>query len=182
SGLMGDDQMMGLLAGLSELQPSDFLSAQRLADTAEGFAVIQLSISISDLLTSDAVAPLFAGLFIGSMGGSMSGTAAPTVDPAQAVMAAQMFGSLFEEAEFTITQTIDPASNLVQRTVIDFSLPLGQLMAMSGGQSGMANSIISLVFDIALSDYGAGTRTEAPASFEPLENLFESFNMMMSGM
>ncbi|MGQ9907956.1 MAG: hypothetical protein ACUVS2_03880 [Candidatus Flexifilum sp.] len=180
-GLVGDDQMMSLLSGLSELQPSDFLSAQRLPDTAEGFAVIQLSIGIADLLTSDAFAPVFGGLVMGSMGGSMSGMAAPTVDPAQAMMAAQMFGSLFENAQFTLTQTIDPATSLVQRTVINLNLPLGQLMAMSG-QSSAADGAISLVFDIALSDYGAGAGTEAPASFEPLENLFQSLNMLAGSM
>jgi hypothetical protein len=69
----------------------------------------------------------------------------------------------------------------VQRTVINLNLPLGQLMAMSG-QSSAANGAISLVFDIALSDYGAGAGTEAPASFEPLENLFQGLNMLAGSM
>lgn len=181
SGMMGDDQMMGLMSALSEMQASDFLSASRLADTAEGYAVIELSIGIADLMTSDAFAPLLGGAIMGSMGGAMSGAAVPTVDPAQAAMAAQMFGTLFEDAVFTITQAIDPATNLVQNTVINFSLPLGQLMAM-GGETGAADAVVNFVFDISLSDYGAGTVAAAPESFEPISGLFEGLAPMMGSM
>jgi len=183
SGLMSNDQVTDLMSALSDLQPGDFLSAARLADSAEGYAVIQLSISIADLMTSDALAPLLGGVIMGSMGsmGDMSGAAAPTADPAQAAMAAQMFGSLFQDAVFTITQTIDPATSLVQNTVINFSLPLGQLMAMGGQDSG-ADAVINAVFDITLSDYGAGASTEAPASFEPLSDLFQGLAPMLGSM
>lgn len=178
--LAGDPALMNAAAGLGSLQPGDFLSASRLADTADGFAVIELNIGIEDLLASDAIAPLLGTAVMGGMGGGM-GAASPTPDPAQAAMAAQMMGSLFADATFTLTQTIDPATSLVQNTVLAFSLPLSQLMMMAGQQA-PADAAITLDFDITLSSYGAADAVEAPAEFQPFSELMQGLGGMMGGM
>jgi len=178
--LGGDEATMQLMSGLAQLQPSDFVSGTRLADTADGFAVIEITVSIADLLVSDAFAPLLSDALMGGANISLDGAAVPTVDPVQAQMAAQMVGAMFADATFAITQTIDPVTGLVQNTVIDFNLPLGQLMAMGdAGAGAAADAALAFTFDISLSDYGAGDIVEAPAAFSPLSEMMQNMDGMM---
>ncbi|MBL8131309.1 MAG: hypothetical protein JNL42_05590 [Anaerolineae bacterium] len=149
SGLMGNEDVMGAMAGLASLDPSSFIAIAR--SDADGLAQFNINLSISDLLQQPAVG--------GLLGSQMSGGAEMTEAEMQQMGA--MLGMMFGEAVLSFDQYVDTSTNLVERGVFTINLPLSAL-GMGEGAG------VNLVFDIDLTSYNQPVTVEAPAEFTPL--------------
>jgi hypothetical protein len=151
SGLAGMEGMTEAMAALSSLDPNEFISMSR--TDADGLAQFTIDLSISDLLASPSLAPLF-GM---AMASGMEGV---ETDPAQSEQMVAMIAAMFSEATVTVDEYVDPAASLLQRLVLDVSLPLPD---MSG--SGSATTV-ALNFDLNLGGFDEPVSLEAPADAE----------------
>lgn len=159
-GQMGD--MSGMLTGLEGLDPASFISMSS-APAANGMTEFTINLDIATLLSTPEMAQLLGGAMSGTMG-SGTGAAAATPSPQELQMMGSMFSSIFATSTATLTQVVDPASEHVVQTTLNFSLPLDAM--------GEAGDGVTLVFDVNLSNYGGATAVEAPASFESLTSMF----------
>ena len=150
SDLAGMEGMSEAMAALSQLEPNEFISMSR--TDSDGLAQFTIELSISDLLSSPSLAPLF---MMGMTGGaSVEGM---EIDEEQMAAMAGMFAAMFSEATVTFEEYVDPATMLVHRAVLDINIPVPD---MSG--SGQATTI-ALGFDISLSGFDEPVTVEAPA-------------------
>jgi len=156
SGLTSSPAAMSALTALSQLNPADFLSLTRKDDA--GLADFTLALNIEKLLSSPALTPLIAsGMSAGSTSGT--GAAAPSqptdAELAQAKQTQTMLGAMFTTSKVTVDQYIDPATNMVQRTVLDINIPLDNIMG--------PGAVVKMNFDLNLSKYGEPVTVEVPA-------------------
>lgn len=163
-GQMGD--MTGMMAGMENLDPSQFFSITAAPDGDT--TVYTMTLDIGSLLGTPEMSTML-GMAMAGSSGSMTGM--PTPSPEEAAMMGQMIGGMFSTATATVTQTVDTAAELINSTVVAVSIPLDAM--------GTAGDGITLTFDLSLSNYGAGTPVVAPASSEPLSQLLGG---MMGGM
>ena len=147
SDLSGMEGMSDAMAALSALDPSEFISMSR-AD-ADGLAQFTIDLSISDLLSSPALAPLF-GM------GMASGMEGAEMDEEQMQAMVGMMAAMFAEATVTLDEYVDPATSQIQRIVLDVNVPIPD---MSGSGS---PTTISLNFDLGLSGFGEAVSVEVP--------------------
>lgn len=146
--------MEGMMA-LSELDINDYIAMERLPDVG-GQALFHTEILLVDLLTSDAFSRLIGGAVAGQMGGG-----AEMTDEQLQQMGA-MVGMMFADLSLTFDQYISTETNLVERGVLVFDLPL------SGAMMGGEDININLTFDISL-DYPESVSVVAPENFEVFE-------------
>lgn len=150
SGLSGMEGVSEAMTALSQLEPSEFISMSR--TDSEGLAQFTIDFSISDLLSSPSLAPLF---MMGISGGA--GVEGMEIDEEQMAAMASMFAAMFSEATVTFDEYVDPATSLVQRAVLDINLPLPDMTG--SGQT----TTIALNFDVNLSGFNEPVAVEAPA-------------------
>lgn len=158
SDLSGMEGMSEAMAALANLDPSEFISITRSDDA--GLALFTIDLSISDLLNSPSLAPLFTSAL--SMGGDVEG-----MEMSQEQMQAMtgMFAAMFAEATVTVEQWIDPATTQLQRVALDVSLPIPD---MSG--SGNGTVTVAFNFDLSLSGFGEPVTVEVPENVELVES------------
>lgn len=164
-GQMGD--MTDVISGLEDLDPSQFINITAAPDGAT--TVYTMTLDIGTLLSTPQMSTVL-GMAMASSSGT--GTdAAPTPSPEEAAMMGQMVSGMFATATATVTQTVDTAAQLVNRTVVSVSIPMDAM--------GSAGDTVNLTFDLTLSNYGAGAAVTAPASSQPLSQLLGG---LMGGM
>ncbi|MBK8023584.1 MAG: hypothetical protein IPK19_19655 [Chloroflexi bacterium] len=146
SGLMGNEDVMNAMMGLSAIDPSSFIAMTR--SDADSLAQFNINFSISDLLQDKAI--------LGMLGGQLGGGAEMTDEELQQTGA--MLGMMFGQAVLSFDQYVDTSSNLVERSVLTINLPLEML----GGGAGAG---VNVVFDIDLTSYNQPVTVEAPAEF-----------------
>ncbi len=129
------------MSGLSSLHPADFITVVR--TDADGEALFTLNVDFAKLLTSPEITSLMAG----QMGGTDSSDATPN----QMMSMVPMLTNLLAMANVNVDQYVDPSSEMLNRLVVDFSLPLGQDMG------------VSLNLDPTLSNVNQPVSVEAPA-------------------
>lgn len=149
--LMGMQGMGEAMTALEGLKPSDFLSLIRTDDG--GQAHFALNVDIAKLLTSPSLAPVFGSLM--TMGSASSGSDAPAMTDAQMQQMQAMIGGMFSTATISFDEYVDPSTKLVNRAVVDISIPLDAMVA--------PGAAIKLNFDLNLSNYDAPISVEAPA-------------------
>ncbi|MDZ4771486.1 MAG: hypothetical protein SGJ24_20360 [Chloroflexota bacterium] len=144
SGIMGAGgaDAMGAMAGLSSLNPSDFVAVTRDGST------FRTEVSISDLLQSPAI----AGILGGAMGGGAEMTEAETQQMGM------MMSMMFAEAALSYTQTIDSETNRVEGGLLEINLPLSALGMGEG-------AAVALTLDMNTLTYNEALSVEAPAEF-----------------
>lgn len=140
---MGD--LSGMMSGLEDMKASDFLSLTRDGDT------YTLSLDISALISSPAIAPLVAG--------SMGGSSDTEMTDAQVQQMAAMMGAMFSEATVDLTQKV--ADGMMTSTALDVSIPL-DIVAPGAG--------VTLNFALNLSGFGDSYSIEAPAGATPMSS------------
>ncbi|MCC6801478.1 MAG: hypothetical protein IT319_01240 [Anaerolineae bacterium] len=140
---MGD--LSGMMEGFEDMKASDFLSLTRAGDT------YTLSLDISALISSPAVAPLVAG----SMGGS-SGT---EMTDAQIQQMAAMMGAMFSEATVDLTQNVE--ADMMTSTALDVNIPL-DIVAPGAG--------VTLNFALNLGGFGDRYTIEVPEGATPMSS------------
>lgn len=158
--LSGMEGMSDAMADLATLDPSKYISITRL-DDADGLAHFSTSLDIGSLLSSEEFAGLIGGAMAMQMGADSGEMTEEEVKQA-GMMVAMMFGS----ASLTVDQYVNVETELVERTVLDIQLPLDQMLG--------EGALVSLTFDISLSDFGAPVTIEVPADVEMLEMESES--------
>jgi hypothetical protein len=157
SGLAGMEGMTDAMTALSSLDPSEFITMSR--TDADGAAQFTIDLSISDLLSSPAIAPLFG---MGMAAGA--GAEGAEMDEEQMQAMVGMMAAMFSEATVTLDQFVDPATSETQRIVLDVSVPIPD---MSGSGS---PTTIALNFDLNLSGYGEAVSVETPTDVTMLES------------
>ncbi len=169
--LSGLESQMGgmgdMMTGMEGIDPTSFMSMAS-APAADGNVEFTLTIDIATLLSTPEMSQLL-GMALMSSGEMGTGTEAPSAEEMQ--MMGAMIGGMFADANATLVQVIDPATELVQQTTISFGLPLDAM--------GSAGDGVNVVFDINLSNYDATAPVVAPASSQPLESMLSG---MMGGM
>lgn len=156
SDMMAMPGMMEGLSALSELDINDYITIDRL-DNADGQAHFSTEILLADLLSSDALSGLLGAAVAGQMGGSST-----EMTDQQIQQMGAMVGMMFADLSLTFDQYISTETNLVERGVLTFDLPLPGMM------TGGTNVNINLVFDIGL-EYPESVEVTAPESFEPFQ-------------
>ncbi|HVU14550.1 MAG TPA: hypothetical protein VHD90_24905 [Phototrophicaceae bacterium] len=147
SNLMSDPQAQQMMAALSQLKLSDFLTLTR--SDNNGKTHFNLNIDIAKLLSS----PSFQSM-MSTMASSASGEAATEAADAQQQLAmAQM---LFSTAKINLDQDVDPSTNMVTETVLDLNVPLDSIMGPGAG--------VTANFDISFSNYNQPVTVTAPAN------------------
>ena len=152
SGLTSSPEAMSAMSALSQLKPSDFLSLTR--TDASGQADFTLALDVEKLLSSPALTPLIASGMSASSGST--GAAQPPTDAQlqQAKQTQAMVGAMFSSSKLTFDEYVDPNAMMVQRAVLDISIPLD---VVSPG------AVIKLNFDLNMSKFGEPVSVEAPA-------------------
>ncbi len=152
-GGMMDDPMsalppeaMGALMGLSMLDTSEYVSISR-ADS-DGVAVFTTSLDVLGLLSAPELAPVLGMAMAQGMG---MGDAA--MSPEELEQMSMMIGMLFSVANIELAQSINPNTQLIERTVLTLNLAI----------EGMTPEPITIdvTFDVAL-DYNAAVDVVAP--------------------
>lgn len=146
SGLAGMEGFSEAMTALASLDPSEFVSMSR--DDADGLAHFTVDLSLSDLLSSPALAPLFAM----GMSGGATGT---EMTPEQIQQMTQGMAMMFSGATVTLEEYVDQETSLIQRAVLDINVPLSMM-------TGSADAAVLFNFDINLSGYGDPVSVEAP--------------------
>ncbi|MBL8147500.1 MAG: hypothetical protein JNL34_14055 [Anaerolineae bacterium] len=162
-GQMGD--MTGMMSGLENLDPSQFISITAAPDGDT--TVYTMTLDVGTLLST----PEMSSMLGMAMAGSSSAPGMPTPSPEEAAMMGQMIGGMFSTATATVTQTVDTAAEVVDSTVVTVSIPLDAM--------GTAGDGVTLTFDLSLSNYGAGAPVVAPENTLPLSQLLGG---LMGGM
>jgi len=162
---MGD--MTGMMSGLENLDPSQFISITAAADGDT--TVYTMTLDIGTLLSTPEMSTMLGMAMASSSGTTTPGV--PTPSPEEAAMMGQMIGGMFSTATATITQTVDTAAQLVNSTVVSVSIPMDAM--------GSAGDAINVTFDLSMSNYGAGAAVTAPENTQPLAQLLGG---MMGGM
>ena len=160
SGMEGMEGMSDAMADLASLDPSEYVSITRL-DDEDGQAHFSPSLDICSLLSSEEFAGLIGGAMAMEMGGDSGEMTEEEVKQA-GMMVAMMFGT----ATLTFDQYVNVETELVERAVLDIQLPLDQLLG--------EGALVSLTFDISLSNFGEPVTIEVPADVEMLEMEGES--------
>lgn len=145
SGLMGNEEMMSTMSALSSIDPESFIAITR--SDADGLAQYNIALSIADLLQDPAIGAL--------MGSQMGGGTEMTAEQQQQM--SMMMGMMFGEAVLSLDQYVDQSSNLVERAVVTFSLPLDMLVG--------PGAAVDFSFDLDITGYNQGVTVEAPAEF-----------------
>lgn len=140
--------MSDMMAGLEDMQPSDFLTLTRDGGT------YTLDLDISRLLASPALAPVLAG----AMGGGSSST---QMTEAQQKQMVQMVAAMFSTATFQLTQKVDSGSQMVTTTALDISIPLD--IFAPGAE-------IALNFTLNLNSFGEPVTIVAPEGATPMSS------------
>jgi hypothetical protein len=148
SGMMGNEDMMSAMSALSTLDPESFIAITR--SDADGLAQYNIALSIADLLQDPAIASL--------MGSQMGGGQEMTAEQQQQM--GMMMSMMFSNAVVSLDQYVDQGTNLVERAVLTFSLPLDMMVG--------PGAAIDLSFDIDITGYNQGVTVEAPAEFTEL--------------
>lgn len=148
SDVMGNEQMMTAMSALSAIDPESFIAITR--SDADGLAQYNIALSITDLMQDPAVSSL--------LGGTMGGGQEMTAEQQQQM--GMMMSMMFSNAVLSLDQYVDQSSNMVERAVLTFSLPLDMLVG--------PGAAIDLSFDIDITGYNQGVSVEAPAEFTEL--------------
>jgi hypothetical protein len=147
------------VAALSTLQASDFITISRRADMGDQ-AHFVIDISIADLLSSDAVAPLLAA----SLAQGMGEDASSMTEQEMRQMGA-LIGALFMGLELTYEQFINTSTNLVERGVLTLNFPISSML------TGGPEASISMEMTVNLSGYNQPISVEAPENFRPFSEM-----------
>lgn len=143
-------EAMGAMMGLATLDPSEFVSISRTDDG--GMAVFTASIDVQAFLSSEEIAPL---LGMGMAQGMGMGDTEMTEEEVQQM--AMMVSMLFSDATVEVVQTVNPETELIERTVLTVDLSLA-------GMSEQPVDIL-LTFDIELA-YDVPVEIIAPEGVE----------------
>jgi hypothetical protein len=150
---LGNNPMMSdVTSALAGLQPSDFLTLTS-ADEA-GLKNLTINVDVPKLLSSPAVAPLF-GTVMSMGGGSGSGAA---MSAAQLQQMQTMFAGAFSTATISLSELVDPATNMVNRVALNVNIPLD---AMIG-----PGALVSASFELNLSNFDQPVSVVAPEGAE----------------
>lgn len=160
SGMEGMEGMSDAMADLATLDPGEYVSITRL-DDADGLAHFSTSFDIGSLLSSEEFAGLIGGVIAMQMGADAGEMSEEEVKQA-GMMVAMMFGS----TSMTLDQYVNVETELIERMVLDVQLPLDQMLG--------EGALVSLTFDISLSNFGEPVTIEVPAGVEMLEMESES--------
>lgn len=153
---LGSNPVMGdITTALAGLQPSDFLTLSS-ADEG-GLKNLTITVDVPKLLSSPAVAPLFGAVM--SMGGGSS--SAPAMTDAQLQQMQAMFAGAFATSSITVSELVDPATNLVQRAALNLNIPMD---AMIG-----PGALVSASFEINLSNFDQPVTVVAPEGAEMMD-------------
>jgi len=147
------------VAALSTLQASDFITISRRADMGDQ-AHFVIDISIADLLSSDAVAPLLAA----SLAQGMGEDASSMTEQEMRQMGA-LIGALFMGLELTYEQFINTSTNLVERGVLTFNFPISSML------TGGPEASINMTMTVNLSGYNQPISVTAPETFQPFPSM-----------
>lgn len=150
SGLAGMEGVGEAMEALSSLEPSEFITMSR-TDSGD-VAQFTTSVSISDLLASPALAPM---LMMGLSGGASAEDMEMSAE--QMAQVSGMLTAMFAEATVTFDQYIHTTDSLLERVVLDISVPLPDMTG--SGQS----TTIALNFDASFGGFGEAVSVEAPA-------------------
>ncbi len=145
SGLLPEG-MGDAMAGLGDFDPTAFVSVAR---TGDDFAI---SVDIPGILGSPAIAGLLGGA-LGGGGGEMTAE--------QQQQMGMMLGMMFADARLTYNQSVNPATNLVERGAFVFALPLDALVG--------EGARIDLTMDFDFNGWNAPVSIEAPANFTQMQ-------------
>jgi hypothetical protein len=144
---LSQNPMLGdIMSGLGDVQPSEFLTLTS-ADQ-NGLKELTLTVDVAKLVASPAVAPLF-GAMMGGMGGGQEMTAAQ-LQQMQGMMAG-MLGT----AEISLSEVIDPATQLVQQVTFNCNIPLDAIIG--------PGAAVAINFQLNLSNFDQPVTVEAPA-------------------
>lgn len=161
--------MSGMMSGLESLDPASFIHITS-APAADGTTQFTIDLDIVTLVSSPEISQLLGAAMVGSGGMGMD-TSAATPSPDELAMMGQMVGGMLADATLSVTQYVDPAAQIVTRTVVDLGFPLD---ALTG-----AGDSLTLNFDLSLSNYGAAQAVQAPADAQPLEELMSGMSAGM---
>ena len=109
-------------------------------------ALFALSVDLGKLLSSPALAPMLAG--------AMGGGSSSDMTDAQMQQMGAMLGGMFSTATINVNQYVDTSSSMLNRLALDVSIPLD---VVSPG------ALVSVNFDLSLSDMNQPVSVEAPA-------------------
>lgn len=154
--LSGMGDMGASMGDLASFDGTKYVSMERL-DDADGLAHFSTSLDIAGLLTSEEL----SGVIGMALGGAMGGGSEMT--PEQAAQMGQMMGMMFSDATLTLEQFINAETEMVENTVLSINLPLEALMGTPG-------ALVSLTFDINLSNYDAPISIEVPEDVTMMES------------
>jgi hypothetical protein len=154
--MMAMPGMMDAMMALSTLQPSDFITISREANMG-GQAHFVINFLISDLLSSDAFAPLLSMGMAQGMGADASGMTQQEMQ-----QMSMMVGMLFSDLTLTYEQFINTSTDLVERGVLKLNFPLPAML------TGGADASINMEMAVNLSGYNEPISVEAPESFQPM--------------
>lgn len=154
--MMAMPGMMDAMMALSTLQPSEFITISREANMG-GQAHFVINFLISDLLSSDAFAPLLSMGMAQGMGADASGMTQQEMQ-----QMSMMVGMLFSDLTLTYEQFINTSTNLVERGVLTLNFPLPAML------TGGADASINMEMAVNLSGYNEPISVEAPESFQPM--------------
>jgi hypothetical protein len=150
SGLAGMEGMGDMMAALSALDPSEFISITNLGDEG-GLTHFQADFAVADFIGSPAMSSMLA---MSMMSSEMP--AGVEMPAEQLEQMGAMMAMMFSGATFTFDQWIDSATSLVNRAMLDINFPIPDMTGTG------ASAAILLNFDISLSGYGDPVALEAP--------------------
>lgn len=153
SDLSSDESMTEAMNMFGDLKIEEFVSLD-VSDDA-GSRKFSLSFDVAGFIGSPAIASMMSG-FMG-----MSGGEAPEMSDEQMEQMSQMMGAMFGDATVTFDEWVDPASQALNRAVLDIDFPLEAIMGPGAG--------ITLNFDASLSNHGEPVTVEAPEGAVPVK-------------
>lgn len=159
SGAAALGDMSQLAAGFS-VNPDDFISISRMADTTVNgvtLAHFRWNLDLIDLANS----PGFTnGLTALGTQPQLSGElSAAGIDSSQLAMAGMLIGMLFSDTTVTLDHYVNPAENRITQAVLNVDMNINPAML---GTAGSAPLILQMNLNVNLHDYGVPQTVTAP--------------------
>ncbi|MCC6616002.1 MAG: hypothetical protein IT320_21205 [Anaerolineae bacterium] len=156
--IMNMPGMMDAMMALSTLDPADFISQAR--TDADGLASFGTTISFGDLMATEEMQQFITSI---AAAAAEQDSAMQGFDPSMLPMIAM----LLSDSSVTLTQDVDPATELVEAVGLDFSLNLDPTTI---GQTGDP-IVVGLGIDVDISGYGEAVEIVAPESFQDIAQM-----------
>jgi len=162
--MMNMPGMMEAMMALSTLDPADFVTQTR--TDADGLASFTTTVSFGDLMATEEMQQVITSVV--QAAAEQGNSDMEGFDPAMLPMIA----SLLSDSSVSVTQAVDPATELVEAVGLDFNMNLDPAMI---GESGDA-IVIGLGIDVDISGYGEPVAIVAPETYQDIAEMMSAMS------